>query len=168
MRPVIERLSRRLALMAAAVAFGCGERAGVCTPPSGSAEPPDTLAEWCMLSLDNGQVSLKEGAEFFELNTPLFSDGATKIRTFWMPPGSAARYPADGGVLEFPEGTILTKSFAFPPDPLQDGGTLRFVETRVEWRSGGEWRAVSYRWNDAQTVARVSYARRGRAPHLRR
>lgn len=110
-----------------------------------------------MLSLDNGLVAFKEGVESFELNTPLFSDGAAKIRTFWMPPGSAARYPSDGGVLEFPEGTVLTKSFTFPPDPLHDGGTLRFVETRVEWRSGGAWRAVSYRWDDAQTVARVSY-----------
>jgi uncharacterized repeat protein (TIGR03806 family) len=111
-----------------------------------------------MVSLDHGQVVFKEGVEHYELNTPLFSDGATKIRTFWIPPGSAARYPADGGVLEFPEGTTLTKSFAFPPDPLQDGKTLRFIETRVEWLSGGTWRAVSYRWNDAQTEARVSYA----------
>jgi len=111
-----------------------------------------------MVSLDNGLILLEEGVEYFELNTPLFSDGATKLRTFWIPPGGAARYPADGGVLEFPEGTVLTKSFRFPPDPLQNGGPVRFIETRVEWLSGGTWRAVSYRWNDAQTEARVSYA----------
>ncbi len=145
------------AALVVAAAPGCGVPDGRCAPPSGSSEPPATLAEWCVVSLDGSLVVVEQG-EFFDLNTPLFSDGATKIRTFWMPPGSAARYPADGGVLEFPEGTVLTKSFRFPPDPDVDGGSVRFIETRVEWLSGGTWRAVSYRWNDVQTEARVSYA----------
>ena len=75
------------ALVAAAVTSGCAGPDGRCIPPSGSSEPPGTLEQWCMLSLDHGQVVFKEGVEHFELNTPLFSDGATKIRTFWMPTG---------------------------------------------------------------------------------
>jgi uncharacterized repeat protein (TIGR03806 family) len=144
-----------LAAASALLLAGC-PGAPPCSPHAGTLDIPDDLAQWCMVSLEGGEIVPSTGVEAFELNTALFSDGAVKRRTVWMPPGAAAVYPADGGVLEFPEGTVFTKSFGFPLD-LRKSPAMRWVETRVEWRAAGGWHAVSYVWNDAQTRAQVTY-----------
>jgi uncharacterized repeat protein (TIGR03806 family) len=111
-----------------------------------------------MVSLEGRAIVPRPGVTSFELNTVLFSDGALKRRTVWMPSGTSARYPADGGVLDFPEGTVFTKSFGFPDDARKPQPVVRWIETRVEWRSGGVWHAVSYLWDDAQQRAELDPA----------
>lgn len=145
-----------LATSALVLAAGCGQPP--CQPHAGTAEAPGELASWCMVSLEEGRIVPQDGVLPFELNTALFSDGALKRRTAWMPEGLSARYPEDGGVLDFPEGTVFTKSFGFPDDARKAQPVVRWIETRVEWRAGGEWHAVSYLWNEAQTRAQVTYA----------
>ena len=43
-----------------------------------------------MVYADGGELALNAGVIPYDLNTPLFSDYAHKLRTIWMPPGKAA------------------------------------------------------------------------------
>lgn len=83
--------------------------------------------------------------------TPLFSDHAHKARFVWMPAGSKAAYVADGKVLDFPDGTVLIKSFYF--DNVQPSGNRKFIETRLMIKKSGGWMFAEYVWNEAQTEA---------------
>jgi uncharacterized repeat protein (TIGR03806 family) len=84
------------------------------------------------------------GVVAYEPQAPLWSDGAGKPRYFAIPDGTAIRIAANGH-FEFPNGTVLLKTFVL-------GG--RFVETRVFVRfADGGWGGYSYEWNDAQTDA---------------
>src|SRR5262249_31108877 len=85
----------------------------------------------------------------YDLNTPLFSDYASKHRFVWMPAGTSAQYREEA-TFEFPVGTILAKTFAFPVD----GRTAeKLIETRLLVRTKTEWKPLSYIWNEAQSEA---------------
>jgi hypothetical protein len=49
----------------------------------------------------------------YDLNTPLFTDYAHKLRTVWMPKGQSAVYNAEN-TFDFPVGTIISKTFYYP------------------------------------------------------
>ncbi len=66
-----------------------------------------------MVYADGGELALNTGVIPYDLNTPLFSDYAHKLRTIWMPPGMAAIYDANA-TFEFPVGTVITKTFYYP------------------------------------------------------
>ncbi len=74
---------------------------------------------------------------------PLWSDGATKCRWLYLPPGAAID-ASQPDAWEFPPGTRLWKEF----------GHKRPVETRyIERRADGSWRFATYLWNAAGTDA---------------
>ena len=129
-----------------------------CAPPSDPDQPPASLADTgCM---DAAAVTrFSAGATAYEVNSPLWSDGADKDRAFVLPPGgrihvvSCAVEPnacagmADDGRWVFPVGTTFLKSFSF------DG---KLVETRLFVSlADGTWMGFSYQWNEAQTGATV-------------
>ena len=79
----------------------------------------------------------------YALNTPLFSDYADKHRYLFVPTGQSATYRADG-VMDFPIGTTLVKTFATPD---------RFIETRLLIHKASGWVAQPYVWNADGTEA---------------
>ncbi|MHA7819040.1 MAG: SO2930 family diheme c-type cytochrome [Erythrobacter sp.] len=88
----------------------------------------------------------------YDLNTPLFSDGADKLRYIYVPEG--AMIEADGdGLLRFPVGTAIIKTFAFG-----QGADRRYIETRVMLHRADGWTALPYRWNEEQTEAKLALA----------
>lgn len=88
----------------------------------------------------------------YRLNTPLYSDGAEKLRFAYVPRGMQA--VADGeSLLQFPVGSALIKTFAFG-----EGQQRRLIETRVLLHRADGWLALPYRWNDEQTEARLVIA----------
>lgn len=95
----------------------------------------------------------------YELNSPLFSDYAYKKRFIKFPAGSHAEYNAED-VLEFPDGTILIKTFYYPSDFRKPEENLRLLETRLLLKDSGEWKALPYIWNDEQTEAYLDVAGR--------
>ncbi len=109
--------------------------------------PPPTLAA-TRLFTDTGARTPNAGLTPYALNTPLFSDYATKHRFVFVPKGTHAEYRATG-VVEFPVGTVLVKTFAYPTST----GEERFIETRLLIRQAGGWVPNTYVWNDAQTEA---------------
>lgn len=134
---------------------------------------PKALSEWHVLKVEGGRLSLNAGVVPYDLNTPLFSDYAHKLRTIWMPKGKSARYDAQNS-FDFPVGTIISKTFYYPlpgdgkwdgksvartvsnDDPHNetlDLSKVRLIETRLLVRREAGWEAMPYVWNDAQTDA---------------
>ncbi|MEP2735951.1 MAG: SO2930 family diheme c-type cytochrome [Erythrobacter sp.] len=135
---------------------------------------PETLAEWGQLQHIGSALVLGEAVQPYDLNTPLFTDYAHKLRTIWMPGGTAAQY-TEGEVLDFPVGTVITKTFYYPTAEGADEGevlrdtsndffagdtlrldNIRLIETRVLVRRDAGWEVIPYRWNDAQTEASLN------------
>jgi len=88
----------------------------------------------------------------YALNTPLFTDYAEKFRFLYLPPGTKATYRADG-VLEFPVGAALVKTFAYPADLRRPKEGVRYLETRLLIHKREGWVAQAYVWNAEQTEA---------------
>ena len=130
---------------------------------------PQSLADWHVVDVRDGKLAPNDGVLPYDLNTPLFTDYAHKLRTIWMPKGHPARYRADEE-FDFPVGTILSKTFYYPrgegdavvrsadagPD-LRGGGLdlskVRLIETRLLVRREDGWVALPYVWNAQQTEA---------------
>jgi uncharacterized repeat protein (TIGR03806 family) len=120
------------------------------------AEPfPAKLSAWHLFT--GNPAALKPNARVvpYDLNTPLFSDYATKYRFVWMPPGTSATYN-DTEAFDFPEGTIFSKTFAFPD--ADQGGKQRLIETRLLVSSPSGWVTLPYVWNREQTEATLDVA----------
>lgn len=147
---------------------------------------PPRLSDWQVVFADGRKLLLNDRVVAYDLNTPLFSDYAHKLRTLWMPEGTSARYEADGA-FDFPIGTIISKTFYYPlPKDAHDAksvalsydasrdfvragvaasgldlGNVRLIETRLLVRRAHGWDALPYVWNAAQTEAEL--ARTGEA-----
>jgi uncharacterized repeat protein (TIGR03806 family) len=115
------------------------------------AEPfPKKLSEWHLFTSTHGGLKPNAGVVPYDLNTPLFSDYASKYRFVWMPQGVSAEY-RDDGPFEFPVGTIFAKTFAFPVDGR--AGSERLIETRLLVHTAAGWIPLPYIWNEAQDEA---------------
>jgi uncharacterized repeat protein (TIGR03806 family) len=140
---------------------------------------PSKLSDWQVIYTDGPNLALNAGVIPYDLNTPLFSDYAHKLRTIWMPRGTSAKFNADDS-FDFPVGTIISKTFYYPrtkgaardskavartydqsadfSDEAQGERGLKLanvhlVETRILVRREGGWEALPYVWNAAQTEA---------------
>jgi uncharacterized repeat protein (TIGR03806 family) len=158
---------------------GCSRQSG---PVNFVAEgKPEHLSDWHVLQADGKRLTLNTGVLPYDLNTPLFTDYAHKLRTVWMPAGKAANYSATEA-FEFPVGTIISKTFYYPrvagaahaawtlrqtyddkPDfaeKLAGEGlnleNVRLVETRLLVRRDNGWVAMPYVWNEEQTEATLA------------
>ena len=109
---------------------------------------PKTLSGWRLFRGQLSKFEPNEGVVAYDLNTPLFSDYASKSRFVWMPRGTAAIYH-DSESFEFPPGAILVKTFAYPG---------RIIETRILVNGRAGWTALPYVWNAQQTDAVLDVA----------
>jgi uncharacterized repeat protein (TIGR03806 family) len=112
---------------------------------------PKHLSAWHLFRESRNGLEPNDRVLPYDLNTPLFSDYASKYRFVWMPVGTSAQY-RDDVTFDFALGTILSKSFAFPSDEHHFGAE-RLVETRLLVRTKNGWVALPYIWNDDQTDA---------------
>jgi uncharacterized repeat protein (TIGR03806 family) len=113
--------------------------------------PAPTLQAYHLFREDEA-ASPNAGVTPYRLNTPLFTDYAEKFRFVFIPPGKAARYTAQGA-LDFPVGTVLIKTFAYPADLSHPDVKVKRVETRLLIRKASGWVANPYVWNEAGTEA---------------
>ena len=87
----------------------------------------------------------------YDLNSPLFTDYASKKRFIYIPEGTTIQYDQDDP-LGFPFGTILIKNFYYTQDQLI-GPAPVLIETRLlVYREEG-WIALPYVWDEDQTEA---------------
>ncbi|HTV86326.1 MAG TPA: SO2930 family diheme c-type cytochrome [Dyella sp.] len=140
---------------------------------------PQKLSDWHVLQARGGVLQLNEGVVPYDLNTPLFTDYAHKLRTIWMPKGVAATYNPTG-TFDFPVGTIISKTFFYPlpkgearnpgdvartydtrgdiagPGQGLQLANVHLVETRLLVRRKDGWVAIPYVWNASQTDAMLA------------
>lgn len=114
-------------------------------------EMPRTLREYGFF-IDMAARNPDDRLIPYELNTPLWSDGAEKLRYIYVPEGKMITADGDG-LLQFPVGTAIIKTFAF-----REGNKQRFIETRVLLHRAEGWIALPYRWNAEQTEATLAIA----------
>jgi uncharacterized repeat protein (TIGR03806 family) len=136
---------------------------------------PPKLSDWHVVEVHDGKLQLNQGVVPYDLNTPLFTDYAHKLRTIWMPKGVTAKYePVD--TFDFPVGTVISKTFYYPragdgkftdvarTDDYSrdfagqglDLSRVHLVETRILVHRKDGWAAIPYVWNDAQTDATLA------------
>jgi uncharacterized repeat protein (TIGR03806 family) len=120
-------------------------------------KPPQKLSELGFFKSDLATQEPSEGVIPYDLNSPLFSDYTLKYRFVKLPPGGAARY-SEAAAFEFPVGTLLAKTFAYPIDARDPSKGRRLIETRVLKRDAQGWVSLPYVWNDAQTEAVLDVA----------
>jgi len=113
---------------------------------------PEKLSSWRLFVSLDPALQPNQGVLPYDLNTPLFSDYAAKYRFVWMPPGTSAQYQEDR-VFDFPPGTILAKTFAFPAEG--GGKKEKLIETRLLVHAKSGWIGLPYVWNESQTEARL-------------
>jgi mono/diheme cytochrome c family protein len=128
--------------LAALAAYGTSRRA---RPLRAADEPPPPLrlSETGLYAEGQpGEVDARNRA--FSPQYPLWTDGASKRRWVYLPPGATIDASSDD-TWEYPVGTRFWKEFSF-------GG--RKVETRLLWKVTSErWIAAAYVWNEEQTDA---------------
>lgn len=133
---------------------------------------PPKLSDWHVVEVRDGKLQLNQGVVPYDLNTPLFTDYAHKLRTIWMPKGASAKYEPND-TFDFPVGTVISKTFYYPKTADGKAGDVartydssrdfagegldlaqvHLVETRILVHRADGWAAIPYVWNDAQTEA---------------
>ena len=163
-----------IAALCCAVVAGCGD-----APAQVQRFDPDhypqQLSAWGVVTRRDETLVLGRNVLPYDLNTPLFTDYAHKLRTVWMPARSHGSYDATG-VFELPVGTILSKTFYYPRDPDRDAlswqsdddhdfagegldlARVRLIETRLLVHESDGWHAVPYVWDDDQREAHLEIA----------
>ena len=128
------------------------------------------------------EYKLRPGIIPYDVNSPFWSDGAFKARHFFIPDirdksgkvKSQSVTHSPSGPWNFPDGTVLIKSFALeipsangspsvPGSPNNPGfqkgaeSSRRWIETRFMVKEDNEWTGYSYAWDadgrDATLVA---------------
>lgn len=138
-------------MLAAAVAFFVASATASDPAPVNQAAiaaetPPERLSSYRFF-VDAAGRTANAGVTAYDLATPLWSDDALKFRYVYIPPGAQAQY-RDDGVFEFPVGTVLIKSFAYPADMRAPDDDVRLLETRLLIRRPDGWAALPYVWNE--------------------
>ncbi|MFK0571295.1 SO2930 family diheme c-type cytochrome [Endozoicomonas sp.] len=162
-------------LLLALVLAGCGDKPQPLLMTSGD-NYPENLSQWNVLQISRKKITLPESVIPYDLNTPLFTDYASKLRTLWMPEGKKARVV--DGEIQYPVGTIISKTFYYPVSgsnrtvllasegdqslfnpkeglPLEQA---RLIETRLLVHQEEGWIALPYVWNEQQTDAVLEWA----------
>ena len=79
----------------------------------------------------------------YDVNTPLFSDYATKDRFLWLPPATTIAWSQDDA-LGLPVGAVLIKTFAYLHDRRDPTAGRDLLETRLLIHEDDGWSAATY------------------------
>jgi uncharacterized repeat protein (TIGR03806 family) len=140
----------------AALALGACALVG-CARQSADSVPPQKLSEYALFVGDGSSQEPREGVIPYDLNSALFSDYTDKYRFVKLPENTSAKYH-ESEAFEFPVGTIIAKTFAYPIDERDPKLGRRLIETRILKREADGWVGLPYIWNDQQTEATLEVA----------
>jgi uncharacterized repeat protein (TIGR03806 family) len=152
-------LTAGCALLSLCLLGSCGRFSRRDVQPHIEAPFPQKLSAWHLFTAHSPTLQPNRGVMPYDLNTPLFSDYSDKFRFLWIPPGTSAQY-VDDAPFEFPVGTVLAKTFAFPTGALSAGSQAangqamdKLIETRLLVHTKTGWAALPYVWDDKQNDA---------------
>ena len=132
---------------------------------------PERLSDWGLILRSGDRLVLGDGVEPYAVKTPLFTDYALKLRTYYLPPGGAIGY-RERSSLDFPVGSVVTKTFFYPE---RDGVAVaaqdwdgdvagldlsrhRLIETRLLVKRDDGWEALPYVWDGDDAYLRLTGA----------
>ena len=119
-------------------------------------KPPLKLSEYGFFKDMRSQLP-SEDVLPYTLKSALFSDYADKMRFIYLPDkGFAKNVP--GKVFDFPNGTVLIKTFAYLNNHIKSNLPAQLLETRLLIKKDSKWSNVSYVWNESQNEAFLSIA----------
>ncbi|HAP64711.1 MAG TPA: hypothetical protein DCR93_36255 [Cytophagales bacterium] len=118
---------------------------------------PMKLSEFGFFEGNMADQTPAEGVMPYTLNTPLFSDFASKLRFIRLPEGETVAYN-DSIVLDFPVGTMIMKTFYYPKDERKPEKGRQLMETRVLLHEEEGWTAWPYIWDEDQGEAWLEVA----------
>ncbi len=116
---------------------------------------PEFLPNLSQLKLFKGNTAdfqYNDNVYEYSMITPLFTDYAHKLRVVAIPDGEQLTYKG-GGLLDFPNNTIMAKTFYYLNDERDPSLGKKIIETRVLIKKEGEWLVRNYFWNEDQTDA---------------
>jgi uncharacterized repeat protein (TIGR03806 family) len=111
---------------------------------------PQTLGATGLFT-DTAALVPNPGLIEYDVNSPLWSDGASKRRWMALPDGARIGF-SPTGAWDFPPGTVFVKHFELELT-VGDPANRTRLETRVLIRDASGWAGFTYRWNAAQTDA---------------
>ena len=113
----------------------------------------DKLSELPVFQGNLSDLTPRDGVYLYELNSGLFTDYAAKQRLIRLPNGQAMEYAGDDQLPDFPDNTLIAKTFYYNIDDRDPSLGTQIIETRILLKLAGEWLAADYLWNDEQTEA---------------
>lgn len=116
---------------------------------------PEFLPNLSQLKLFKGDLAdfqYNDNVYEYSMVTPLFTDYAHKLRVVAIPDGEQLTYKNDG-LLEFPDNSIMAKTFYYFNDERDHSLGKKIIETRVLIKKEGVWLVRNYFWNEDQTDA---------------
>lgn len=116
---------------------------------------PEFLTNLSELNLFTGDLSdlnITSKAFQYNLNTILFTDYAHKQRIIALPNGTSMDY-VDDGFPNFPENTVIAKTFFYNTDDRDVSLGKTIIETRILIKKNNTWELGNYKWNENQTEA---------------
>ncbi len=151
-------------LLGIALVIGCGQEQkpvvveATNTPSASLAHiGKEKLSEYGFFQGNMADQSPVASVVPYELNSPLFSDYAHKLRFIQLPDGQQVAFN-EKEVLQFPEGTHIVKTFYYPNDFRDESKGRKLMETRVLINEASGWKSLPYIWNDEQTEAYLEVA----------
>lgn len=113
---------------------------------------PQNLSQFGIYPGAPGSLAHPDNYKPYELATALFSDYAEKQRLIYVPPGKKL-IPMSDELPDFPDSTIIVKTFFYYHNKSDTSLGKRIIETRLLIRRRGKWNAATYAWNQQQTDA---------------
>ena len=108
------------------------------------------LSDYNIFQGNQSDLIPTNGFELYEISTQLFSDYAEKQRLIKIPVGSKMTASSDD-LPDFPDGTIIVKTFYYFNDKRDNTKGKKIIETRLLIKSNSKWNVGTYVWNNEQT-----------------
>lgn len=122
-------------------------------------EMPQKLSDFGIFKNNPAELKASDSFQLYELNSQLYTDYAEKQRLIKIP-GGASMVAVDNGLLNFPDGTVLVKTFFYFNDKRNPSAGKKIIETRVLQKVTGVWNAGTYVWGEDQADARLTMTER--------
>ncbi len=110
------------------------------------------LSELQLFKGNPADLEVNSTTHEYSLITQLYTDYAHKFRTISLPADTQMTYNGEG-LLEFPNNTVITKTFYYFNDERDPSLGKKIIETRLLIKKNNVWRMANYLWNDEQTEA---------------
>lgn len=134
--------------------IGCQVDTANPIPAPGSGTPVNRLSELGIFVGNPADQIPRPDFHPYNVNVSLYSDGASKLRFVYVPPGTKINVTNDRWTI--PDGAYLVKTFYFPRDARNPALGRKLIETRFLVKRSNGFVVSTYLWNDEQTDAVAS------------